>query len=357
MTQDGLANAYCERIREDKADNLERAIQCCENALTVLTQKDFKDEWAMIQDNLGNAYSERIREDRADNLERAIKSYQDALTIRTPQSLPLGCLQTSRNLGDLAFNQNNWQLATKTYSLAIEAVEQSRSWAKDDQRKQEILSDAIAVYQNIVQAHINSGQIEQAIEYVERSKARNLVELLANRNLCPKGNIPQQLIYNLNRLRQSIIVEERLLRQQADNINNLKPTENEPNRGSKSIKPQSNAVIKPTRLNQLRQELENLLDREIKPIDPSFQLTQRVEPIRFSQIRDSLPTPQTVLVEWYLGKETLSVFIITSRKQTPIHIPYPSEQLDALTNKAEEYLSLFQKKTHGYADGMNSGHQ
>ena len=51
-----------------------------------------------------------------------------------------------------------------------------------------------------------------------------------------------------------------------------------------------------------------------------------------------MPTPQTVLVEWYLGNETLSAFILTAQQQTLIHIPYTTEQLDALTHQAEEYL-------------------
>ncbi len=314
-TQNNLGNAYGDRIRGDKAENLERAIASYQQALTVYTPQDFPVDWAMTQNNLGTAYWNRIRGDKAENLERAIASYQQALTVRTPQNLPLECLQTSRNLGDLAFNQNNWQLAKKTYSLGIKAVEQSRSWAKDYQRKQEILSDAIEVYQNMVQACIYSGQIEQAIEYIERSKARNLVELLALRDLYPKGDIPQEVINNLDHLRQSIIVEERLLRQQASNINNLEPN----------------------RINQLRQQLKNLLERKIKPNDPSFQLTQRVEPISFNQIQNSLPNSQTALVEWYLGKENLSAFII-AQEQIPIQISYTQKQLNALTNKAEEYL-------------------
>ncbi|MDJ0744969.1 MAG: tetratricopeptide repeat protein [Xenococcaceae cyanobacterium MO_167.B27] len=315
MTQNNLGNAYWDRIRGDKAENLERAIASYQQALTVRTPQDFPVDWAATQNNLGTAYWNRIRGDKAENLERAIASYQQALTVRTPQNLPLECLQTSRNLGDLAFNQNNWQLAKKTYSLGIKAVEQSRSWAKDYQRKQEILSDAIEVYQNMVQACIYSGQIEQAIEYIERSKARNLVELLALRDLYPKGDIPQEVINNLDHLRQSIIVEERLLRQQASNINNLEPN----------------------RINQLRQQLKNLLERKIKPNDPSFQLTQRVEPISFNQIQNSLPNSQTALVEWYLGKENLSAFII-AQEQIPIQISYTQKQLNALTNKAEEYL-------------------
>ena len=36
-------------------------------------------EWATTMKNLANAYTDRIRGDRAENLERAIDAYQQAL--------------------------------------------------------------------------------------------------------------------------------------------------------------------------------------------------------------------------------------------------------------------------------------
>jgi predicted enzyme related to lactoylglutathione lyase len=76
MTQNNLANAYSNRINGSRADNLERAIEFYQAALTVYTLEDFPEDWAMTQNNLANAYSNRINGSRADNLERAIEFYQ-----------------------------------------------------------------------------------------------------------------------------------------------------------------------------------------------------------------------------------------------------------------------------------------
>jgi tetratricopeptide (TPR) repeat protein len=187
---------YCKRIRGDKAQNLERAIAGYENALCIRTETDFPVDWATTQNNLAKAYSDRIRGDKAENLERAIACYQAALTIYTPQDDPINCLNTSRGLGYLSFKQSNWQLAIDAYSQGVEAVEQSREWAIDDQRKQEIISDAIGVYQNIVQACINLGQIDKAIEYVERGKARNLVDTLSVFIVSRQQEEPIHISYN-----------------------------------------------------------------------------------------------------------------------------------------------------------------
>jgi hypothetical protein len=54
-------NAYCDRIRGDKAENIEMAIASYTAALTVYTRDAFPEQWAETQNNLATAYSDRIR--------------------------------------------------------------------------------------------------------------------------------------------------------------------------------------------------------------------------------------------------------------------------------------------------------
>lgn len=56
----------------DKASNIEIAITGDEIALTVLTRTTLPQAWAMTQDNLASAYKERIKGNRAQNIEQAI---------------------------------------------------------------------------------------------------------------------------------------------------------------------------------------------------------------------------------------------------------------------------------------------
>ena len=79
MTQHELGLAYFYRIRENRTENLERAIICYQDALKVKTFESFPIDWAATQNNLGLAYTARIRGERAENLEQAIICYQDAL--------------------------------------------------------------------------------------------------------------------------------------------------------------------------------------------------------------------------------------------------------------------------------------
>ena len=56
----------------------------------------------MTQNNLANAYSNRIRGEKAENIELAIKSYTAALTIRTPEASQLPTMDETR---DRAYRQ------------------------------------------------------------------------------------------------------------------------------------------------------------------------------------------------------------------------------------------------------------
>ncbi|WP_365975103.1 tetratricopeptide repeat protein [Moorena sp. SIO4G3] len=71
-TQNNLGLAYRNRIRWDRAWNLEKAIEAYKLALEVYTKENFPMDWAGTQNNLGNAYRDRIRGDRAENLQKAI---------------------------------------------------------------------------------------------------------------------------------------------------------------------------------------------------------------------------------------------------------------------------------------------
>ncbi len=205
-SQNNLAIAYSDRIRGDKADNLERAIECYTAALEVRTRTAFPVEWATSQNNLAAAYSDRIRGDRADNIERAIEGYRAALEIQTPTTLPADCLQIGRNLGDLAFQEGRWEIAIEGYRAAIAAVEQSRAWA-DPTRQEEVHAQAAEVYANLVQSYVNLKRYDKAIEIVERSRSQFLVELMATADVYAKGEIPtevQQALAQYNTLQQQI---------------------------------------------------------------------------------------------------------------------------------------------------------
>ena len=97
-THHNLAFVYRDRIRGDPADNRDKAIDALKGALTVFSRAVHPREWAQVQDGLAGAYVDRIREDRADNLEKAIAAYEQALTVTTREADPLRWAEIQNNL-------------------------------------------------------------------------------------------------------------------------------------------------------------------------------------------------------------------------------------------------------------------
>jgi CHAT domain-containing protein len=297
-TKNNLAISYLDRIKENKEDNLELAIAALIESLKVTTFDEFPQQWAITQLNLGNAFHKRIKGDKVKNLEKAIECYNNALKILTKDNDPLSCLKPADNLGQLYYKQKQWQLAIESYNIAIEAIENIRLEAFNPQRRQEILADRIEIFHRIVLAHLKLNQPEKALEYIERSKTRNLVELMTQKNIKPQG-VSQEIIDQLDELRQRWVNEQ--IRLQSRSINqNISSND--------KLMPY---ISDDSHLREYRQAWEDFIDEKITPIDPSFKQTQIVQPISFTDIQ-SLTDAETCLLQWYITGEKILAFVVPS---------------------------------------------
>jgi tetratricopeptide (TPR) repeat protein len=204
MTQHSLAVAYGHRIRGNKAENLELTIAYHKEALEEYTRSCFPESWAMTQHNLGIAYSQRIEGDKLENLEMAIACYQEALTIYTRDLFPPNYTETSFNLALAYQDSRRFADAYNIYKSAIDSVEFLRGEiVSGDEIKQKLAEQWNKLYQfGIVEVCLELNNITAAVEYAERSKTRNLVELILNRDL--KTIFPSDIAHQLEELRDEI---------------------------------------------------------------------------------------------------------------------------------------------------------
>jgi tetratricopeptide (TPR) repeat protein len=88
----------------------------------------------------------------------------------------------------------NRKSAIPYYTQAVEIIEQQRSTINSEVNKIGFVGDKQQVYHHLVSALLAQGQVAQAFEYVERAKARALVDLLASKKdfAAPSGG-PQQV--------------------------------------------------------------------------------------------------------------------------------------------------------------------
>jgi tetratricopeptide (TPR) repeat protein len=126
--QVGLSVAYRRRIRDDKAENIERAIEYARQALDKCTRPEHHIE--VVQRELAAAYRERIyyEENREENLVQAIYYYNKALEVIKPEVALRDWARIQLNLGNVYadlhwLNRDSENTSTKSeeyFKLAVE---------------------------------------------------------------------------------------------------------------------------------------------------------------------------------------------------------------------------------------------
>jgi CHAT domain-containing protein len=177
-TTNNLAIAYSDRIKGDRAENIEQAISGYEQALTVMTEAAMPIEWAETTMNLATAYYSRIKGDRADNIEQAIAAYKFSLEIFTPTALPDDCRRASRLLANLYSDQTHWAEAATTYQIALQSAEICYQRSDFLDSKSSELSTTADLPRRAAYAYAKTGNLPKAIEILEQGRARGLSESL-----------------------------------------------------------------------------------------------------------------------------------------------------------------------------------
>ena len=302
----------------NRTSNLDIAIIGYELVLNICTRADFPENWAMTQNNLGEAYSNKITGNRAENIDEAIRCFRLALEFLTPTTLPLDCLQSGRNLGNLAFREGLWETAIEGYELAINAVEQSRSWSTTDASRQEILAESIDVYENIIQAYINSGKIDQAIEYVDRSSSKRLVDLMASNDLYAGGEIPpqvQQYLQQHDTLQAQIDAERKRL--QAESDSSKQQTDKPTDKGSLALARATREAATQTII-ELEAQKQQVWE-QMRRLDPILAGEIKVTPLDFSTIQQLIDSPKIAILNFFTTNNDTHIFIIYKNQSPQLH--------------------------------------
>ena len=306
MTQDNLAAAYSDRIKGDRADNIENAIAAYTAALTVNTREALPQEWAMTQNNLANAYSNRIKGDRADNIENAITASTAALTVYTREALPQEWAETLWGLGIAYQKANQFDLAYNTFESAIATIESLREEiVSGEESKRKQAEHFNQVYSRMVEVCWQLNKITAAIEYVERSKTRNLVEQILERD--SKTIFPPEVFTQLEKYRDEIAVGQYQIQ------------------NGKAENPQ----VLAQHLQELRQQRNELQNRYL-PVGYGF---------KFDSFQPTL-NEHTAIIEWYILNDRILAFIVTKTREVKVW-ESQLEDLEALINWVNQYLQNY----------------
>jgi CHAT domain-containing protein len=305
-TQNNFAAAYYFRIKEDKADNIEKAIAAYTTTLTVYTREALPVDWAATQNNLAAAYRDRIKGDKIDNIKKAIAAYTAALTVRTREALPQNHAETLFGLGITYQNTNQFDLAYNTFKSAIVTIESLREEilsGEESKRKQ--AEQFNQVYSRMVEVCLELNKITEAIEYVERSKTRNLVEQILERD--SKTIFLPDVVTQLEKYRDEIAAGQYQIQ------------------NGKAENPQ----VLAQHLQELRQQ-RNELQNQYLPVGYGF---------KFDSFQPTLDE-RTAIIEWYILNDKILAFIVTKKGEVKVW-QSQLEDREALENWLNQYLQNY----------------
>ncbi|MCT7973432.1 SAV_2336 N-terminal domain-related protein [Laspinema olomoucense] len=254
--------------------NLDSAIAAYDEAVEIRRRLGLEKDLSTTLTNLGVAHLTQAQMGikPAANLESAIAAYDEAAHILRRLGLARDLAETLNNFGvayqtqsRLAGNsptqkQQALENAYRSFQEAVDLVEYLRGeiGADSEGYKRHFNEEWNKVYLRMVEVCLDLGRYQDALEYVDHSKARNLAELMANRDAYPGGVIPGNIRERLQSLKLAIYQEERRL--------------------------QDDKNPDYTYLNQLRQEKQ-----ELEPY----------KPLRFQDIQ-ALLDEETAILEWYI---------------------------------------------------------
>ncbi|MBD2204298.1 CHAT domain-containing protein [Calothrix sp. FACHB-1219] len=281
--------------------DVEKAIYHLQVALQVCTRDRFPERWADIQHNLGGVYANRIQGNHQENIALAIHCLQQELEIYTPNRFPQLSYEAGIALALISSREEKWDTAIQGYATAIEAVETRRTWANSETSRQEILEEAIDIYQEMVEICINAGQIEKAFEYAERSRSKRLVDLMASNDLYQSDEIPPKV--------KELLQQYEELQQQIDRERDIPKSNDNRSQTRAAFQAYNEAIA------SLETEKQQVWE-QIRRLDPVLAGEIQVNPLSLSEIQNLIDNPNTAILSFYTTDNDTHIFVLRQNQIT-----------------------------------------
>jgi len=294
--------------------DFKKAIQYHEKTLRIAINIGNKSEESFCYGNLGAVYHDK------GDFNKAVKYHKKSLEI----AKKIGNLDSERiNTQNLAFiygNQlNEPELAYDYCNKSIELSEKIIGLLIEEEYKIKFTSRISDPYQYIVPLCIELKRKNEAFGFVERGKSRAFLDLLAATEIKPSAKVTSELKSLLDK-EETCLVKLRELQ-------------------TRHLR-QDNIVLEPGEIEKTLKKL-NLIYSKIEEIDPEYVFTRRGKPMSFDKLQDtlSLQKKDTVLIEYFVAKDKIFIFIVSSRDRK-LHIEKVHISQERLNLYIENYLRV-----------------
>jgi len=320
-------------LRMDRPVEAEASFQ---KAIQVFKQRDKFLSQRRCYLGLGECYI------RLNRIGEAKVSFETALAIGVKASDPTVQWQSHSWLGRIAEKEEDYSGAFEHYEKSIRIIETMRAQYTDPTIKALFMKDKIKVYERMIQLLYKMQRAPEALHYLERARARVMLEMLAGKAFSSKNREENELLIQERTLRRQI--EELSMREERIGLEGPEGLEGESLEGKEIAKSLNNKV------ELLRAKYKTILER-IERLNPELASLITINPLKASEIQ-SLLEGDTALLEYFIGVEGRYVFVITSQKVLAVPLKVDAgtifEKIREFRRRAVEGITLDRLLTKVY---------
>ena len=301
-----LGNAY------DSIGDFDKAIEHHKKALEIAIEIGDKEGELKCYGNLGIAYYNLRDFNKA--IEYHKRSLEIAIKITDLDSERIDTCNLAQIYGD---KLNNPKRAYDYCRKSIELSEKIAGGLIEEKHKIGFTSRVSDAYQYIVPLCLKLEKMNESFEFTEQGKSRTFLELLAATEINPSVKVTHELKLLLDEEETYLVklreIQTRHLRK-------------------------SNVTQEPGEIDKTFDKL-NLIYKKIEKLDSEYVFTRRGKPLSFAKLQDTLTSQKkdTVLIEYFITKDKVFIFIVSS-KDKKLHIEGVPISQERLNLYIENYL-------------------
>jgi len=265
---------------------------------------------------------------RSDMKEEARKSYELSIKVAGSIGRPETLWRAYSQMGRMAHQQGELHKAFKHYAEAITIIEEMRGEISDPGEKTLFMENKFQVYEWMIQLLHSLKRDEEAFNYLERAKARTMLDMLGDKNFASK-----------NAEMEDLLARERAVRDQLQELTSASGQasfqesedgdDREEDRAESDDKEAPDSAL-------LQGEQKKLLDR-IAQLNPDLASLLKVTPLTAKEVQ-TLLDEDTLLLAFYLATEWAGVFVVTKGETLGLRLDISRKQL-------AEKVKEFRKET------------
>ncbi|MEB3279981.1 MAG: DUF2225 domain-containing protein [Lyngbya sp.] len=290
-----LANLYFE------LGELEKALEFFEK---LLNSADHAGYTAFIYTKIGNVYS------NLGELKTALQFFNKSLNLLAT-NYPETRAENLFGIAVVERKQGNLDRALTHIETAISIIEKTRIGKPSPEERLEFFASKQDYYEFYIdllmelhQQNPSKGYDAQAFNISERSKARNLLELLTEANIDIRKGVEPELV-----------LQERTLQQQLDAIER---------RRVEIYSSENDSLEQKTAIEQERQYLLRKYEEvqtKIREKSPSYADLTQPQPLSLEQIQQQILDDDTLLLQYALGEKRSFIWAVTKNSITSYELP------------------------------------